>query len=114
MNEKLLIIQKMYDFVLWIYPLINRIPKSHRLILGRQIENLVISILISMIRANKTRGSHRQMLQQHVSDNLDCLRILVRLCKDLRFMSIAQYRNTVERLNEIGKMLHGWRKAGER
>lgn len=114
MYEKLLIIQKMYDLVLWIYPLVNRIPKSHRQVLGRQIEELAISILISMIRANKTRGSNRQMLQQQISDDLDCLRILVRLCKDLRFMSIAQYHNTAERLNEIGKMLHGWRKSGEK
>lgn len=114
MYEKLLIIQKMYDLILWIYPLVNRIPKSHRMILGRQLEELAISILIFMIRANKTRGSNRQMLQLQISDDLDCLRILVRLCKDLRFMSIAQYRNTAERLNEIGKMLYGWRKAGER
>jgi len=41
-----------------------------------------------VIKANKARGQSRLPLQLQVSDELDCLRILVRLTKDLRFMSV--------------------------
>jgi hypothetical protein len=112
-SEKLLIFQKTYDFILWFYPIINRIPKSHRLILGRQMEELAISLLILVIRANKTKDQDRLILQLKISDDLDCLRILVRLTKDLHFMSILQYQHTAERLNEIGKMLYGWTYANK-
>ena len=111
MSKQLLIYQKLYDFVLWMYPLINRIPKSHRLVLGRHIEELCISLLVLVISANKVRGQKRSALQIEISNKLDKLRILIRLSKDLRFISIRQYTYAAEKMNEIGKMLYGWMKS---
>jgi len=111
MEEKFILFQKTYDFLLWLYPIINRIPKSHRLVLGRHLEELAISLLIFVVKANKARGQSRLPLQLHVSDELDCLRILIRLTKDLRFMSIKQYTTGAEKINEIGRMLNAWMKV---
>ena len=111
MCEKLLIFQKTYDFLLWLYPIINRIPKSHGLVLGRHLEELAISLLIFVVKANKVRGQSRLSLQLQVSDELDCLRILVRLTKDLRFMSVRQYTIGAEKINEICRMLSAWMKV---
>ena len=111
MYEKLLIFQKTYDLLLWLYPIINRIPKSHRLVLGRSLEELALSLLILIIKANKARGHARTSLQLQISDDLDSLRILIRLTKDLRFMSIRQYTIGAEKTNEIGRMLNSWMKV---
>lgn len=111
MEEKFILYQKVYDFVLWLYPVINRIPKSHRLVLGRKLEELATSLLLLIIKANKIRGQERIMLQRKVSDELDCLRIFIRLTKDLRFMSVKQYTTGAERINEIGRMLSAWMKV---
>lgn len=108
MAEQLLIYQKLYDTILWLYPCINRIPKSHRLVLGRHIEQLSITLLLLVIKANKTRGQERFTLQEQISDELDCLRILIRLTKDLRFMSVKQYAFAADKLNELGRMMTGW------
>ena len=43
-----------------------------------------------------------------ISVELDKLRILIRLSKDLKFISIRQYGFGAEKINEIGKMLGGW------
>jgi len=111
MLERLFIFQKTYDLLLWLYPVINRIPKSHRLVLGRNLEELAISLLLLIIKANKARGNTRTALQLKISDDLDCLRILIRLTKDLRFMSIKQYAMGAEKINEISRMLSAWMKA---
>ena len=111
MLERLFIFQKTYDLLLWLYPVINRIPKSHRLVLGRNLEELAISLLLLIIKANKARGNTRTALQLKISDDLDCLRILMRLTKDLRFMSIKQYAMGAEKINEVGRMLSAWMKA---
>jgi len=111
MCEKLLIFQKTYDLLLWLYPVINRIPKSHRLVLGRELEEFGIALLVSMIKANKARGPMRTTLQLQISDDLDSIRILIRLTKDLRLMSIKQYTMGAERINEIGRMLSAWMKV---
>ena len=111
MSEKLLIYQKLYDLVLVIYPYINRIPQSHRQVLGKHLEELCISLLLLVIRANKAKWGSRTTLQLKISDELDSLRILIRLTKDLKFISVKQYTFASEKVNEIGRMLHGWMKC---
>lgn len=106
--EKLIIFQRIYDFLLWLYPLVNKIPKNHRIVLGRSIEEEGIKILLLSIQANKIRDETRKIIQQQISDELDKLRILIRLTKDLHFMSIGQYQYCAEKMNEIGKILYGW------
>lgn len=111
MHEKLLIFQKIYDLSLWLYPIINRMPKNHRQVLGKKIEKIGLFLLTDVIKANKLRGQARTIIQLQISENLDLLRILIRLTKDLRFMSVKQYANTAEKINEIAKMLQSWMKV---
>ena len=106
--EKLVLFQKSYDFLLWLYPLVSRLPKHHRAVLGRQIEELGLSILLHILSANIARGIKRKAIQLLISEELDKLRILIRLTKDLRFISIKQYIYAAEKVNEIGKILSGW------
>lgn len=116
MAEKLIIYQKFYDFVVWLYPVINRIPKSHRLVVGKHLEELCISLLLLLVKANRAKGQNRVALQSDISDELDYIRILIRLSKDLRFMSVKQYTLAAEKINEIGRMYASWVKinpAGE-
>lgn len=113
MSGQLIIYQKFYDLVIWLFPVINKIPRSHRQILGKHLEELCITILLLLIKANKSRGQIRTALQFNVSDELDSLRILVRLNKDLRFMSVKQYTFAAEKLNELGRMMSGWVKHQE-
>lgn len=108
MAEQLLVYQKLYDTVVWLYPCINRIPKSHRLVLGRHIEELCLSLLLLVVKANKARGEERWKLQQKISDDLDCLRIVIRLTKDVRCMSVKQYMLAAEKLNEVARLVTGW------
>ena len=111
MPEQFLIFQKIYDLVVSLYPIINHIPKSHRMVLGKFLEENCLTLLNQVTKANKTNGSVRESLQKEVSDSLDNLRILIRLTKDLRFLSIKQYTDVCEKLNEIGKMVYCWSKV---
>lgn len=109
--DNLIIFQKTYNFIKEIYPVINNFPKSHRPVLGRHIEKICIQILLLIIKANKLRDIQRSRLQDEISGQLDSLRILIRLSKDLKFISIGQYTVTAKQLNEISKMVYCWSKA---
>lgn len=108
MFEQLPIFEKTYQIIRWLYPTINKFPKSQRFVLGQQIENAALSILTGIIAANGERD--KVPVLKRVSASLDTLRILIRLAKDLEFMSVKQYAFAAERVNEIGKMLGGWMK----
>lgn len=53
-------------------------------------------------------------LQRNISRDLDIFRIMIRLMKDLRFMSVKQYEEGAERINEIGRMLSSWMRSSRR
>jgi four helix bundle protein len=107
MLEDLIIYQKTYDFILWLHPAVNKFPKSQRFVLGQRIENKALDLVQSIIIANAAREKTPILAQ--ASMELDELRILIRLAKDLHFLSVRQYGLAAEKLNEIGRMLAGWR-----
>jgi len=108
MPGQLIIFQKLYDLVVEMYPIINRIPKSHRMVLGKHLEDNCIVLLLLVTKANQAKDTNRRVLQDQICDNLESLRILIRLTKDLKFLSINQYALLEGKLNEIGKMLYCW------
>ena len=109
MFQNLPIFEKTYELILWLYPLINKFPKSQRFVLGQQIEIAVLEIMKSIIYANQEKC--KTPILSKISVDLDILRILIRLSHDLKFIGIRQYRFAAERINEIGKMLGGWLKS---
>lgn len=111
MFQDLVIFQKLYDLILWMYSLINKFPKKQRFVLGQQLENTLLEILKRIIQANQEKNKI-EILKQ-ISVDLDKFRILFRLAKDLRFMNIRQYQFGAEKINEIGKILGGWIKASK-
>ncbi|HOK20633.1 MAG TPA: diversity-generating retroelement protein Avd [Candidatus Paceibacterota bacterium] len=108
MLDDLIIFQKTYDLILWIFPMINRFPKKQRFVLGQQIENELLGIIKDIILVNNERN--KTEILKRISVRLDTLRILIRLAKDLKFLSIKQYENAAVKMNEIGKLLSGWMK----
>jgi hypothetical protein len=111
--EKFVLHRKTYDFILWLYPIIHRLPKNHRAVLGRKLEELALNLLLSLMKANKARGEERKQLQTVTSDALDYVRIMMRLAKDTRLISVKQYVLSAEKLNEIGRMLTSWMGTGK-
>lgn len=108
MFQNLAIFEKTYELILWLYPTVNKFPKSQRFVLGQRMETAILEILEGIIEANQERN--KVLYLKRVSVELDKLRILVRLSKDMRFISIKQYQFAAEKINEIGKMLGGWLK----
>ena len=103
------IFEKTYELILWIYPTVNKFPKSQRFVLGQKIEETVINILEGIILANQEQNKSFKL--RKISVELDKLRIFMRLSKDLKFISVKQYGFVSEKINEIGKMLGGWMKS---
>jgi len=112
MFQNLAIFEKTYELILWLYPTVNKFPKPQRFVLGQQIENAILKILQGIIEANQERNKIPYLKQ--ISVELDKLRILIRLSKDLKFISIKQYGFVANKVNEIGKMLGGWIKSNNR
>lgn len=55
MIEELIVYKKVYDFLLWVKPTVQRFQKVHKFSLGVQLENSVLDLLKSIVRANNSK-----------------------------------------------------------
>lgn len=105
MLHELKIFQKTYDLILYLYPVVNKFPKSEKFVLGQRIENTALNVLEGIIVANQEVDKEDRLKKTSVE--LEKLRIFIRLAKDLKFIGFKQYGHVSKMVNEIGKMLGG-------
>ena len=102
-------VTKAYDILLWLIGHVGKFPRSHRFVLGERIETRMLAVLEFLVRAAYAREK-RGYLEQANAD-LQVLRLLVRLGKDLGFTSGKQYEFISRELVDLGRQIGGWRKA---
>lgn len=109
MASNLTIYQKTYDFYLYIQAPLRQLPKHEKFVLGQQIRESLLAILRKIIITNKTRNKLPMLFE--IDTELEVLRTLIRMTRDLKYMPIKQYGMCAFYADEIGKMLGGWIKA---
>lgn len=103
--EKLILSQKLYDFLLYIYPVIAKFPKHEKFTLQTQLKNCVIDMARLVIKANKSTTKKSHLYEADVL--LEEMKMLIRLSHDLRYINPHQYGVICGKIAEIGKLLGG-------
>lgn len=106
--DKLIVFKKTYDFLIWLYPCLDKFPKSQKFVLGNRIMENVLDFLEILIETNN--AYEKKDLLKKASIKLDEIRVLFRLAKDLRLINLKRYQVACEKINELGRILGGLRK----
>ncbi len=109
MLNDLKIFQKIYDFLVWLKPTVQRFSKAYKYSLGIQLENETILLLKQIIKANMQRGSKKADIEQGFV-SYEVIKVMVRLCYDYKLLNEKQYEYASKLLVEIGSLLGGWYK----
>ena len=104
--DKLVLYQKTYDFLLYIYPVVAKFPKYEKFTLQTQIKNCVIDFQRHVIKANKSTTKKSHLYEADVL--LEELKMLIRLSHDLRYINPKQYGVICGKVTEIGALLGGF------
>jgi hypothetical protein len=105
MNE-LPVIQKTYDFVKWFVPILNKLPRDHKFILGDRMITEVYELLEGLLKARYTK--EKLIKLQGLNSELDILRYQTRLLYDFELISFKRYQYINQQLQGIGIELGGW------
>lgn len=105
-------VSKMYDFILWVLPHVEKFPRSHRFTLGDRLELTALEVLELLIEAAYTQEKNALLTSANVQ--IEKLRFLVRLAKDLHVLSLGAYEQAARMLYEVGSLLGGWLKQQQR
>ena len=106
MNENYPIIVKTYNLTKWYIEKLSRLPRNHRFTLGEKIQQSLLDLL--MLLSDAIYSKNKKPILQEANKELEKLRILSRLMKDLNLLPRDSYRFVSSSIDEIGKMLGGW------
>lgn len=109
MNQDYPVIVKTYNLTLWYIKKLNSLPKNHRYTLGEKIQNTLLNLLL--ILSDTIYSKEKKPLLQKANKEIEKLRLLTRLLKDLAIISTDNFRFIVSSINEIGQMVGGWMKS---
>ena len=101
----------MYRFLLWLVPAVDKLPRSQRFLLGDRIEATALDVLECLIEATYSRN--RRPLLSHANLGIEKLRFLFRLAYDLHHLDVRRFEHAARSLDEIGRLIGGWRKADD-
>jgi hypothetical protein len=104
--SELPIIQKTYDLIKWYVPILNRLPRDHRFMLGNRIITGLYELLEGLIRARYSANKLPQL--EMLNSQLDILRHQTRLLLDFQLIAAQRYEYAGQLLNGIGLDLGGW------
>ena len=102
------IIHKTYDFYLSWHLISKTLPKIDRYCLGTKCDNLIVDFFILLFKANRKYNYERINLLNTASDQLDLLKVIIRLLKDSSAIEEKEYLLLQIQIQEIGCQLGGW------
>ena len=104
--DSMILYQKAYDFLKYIYPILAQFPKFEKFALQTQIKTAIFEMMKNIIRFRKT-GTKSHIYAADVE--LDFLRTLIRLSYDLEYKAMGKHRYEAASryLAELGKITGG-------
>lgn len=97
-----------YDLLSVATDYVINMPRPIKASLGNRVTELCVEIVLLILRANcaGNKVPHLTILLERAEE----LNLLLRLCRDKRFISTGQYAKAIELTASIGKQANGWRK----
>ncbi len=104
---------KTYDFLLWLIPLTLKFPKSQRFLLAERLSGMALDFYDLIIAAVQQPQVQAQKLDE--ADRLLAkIRLYVRLSHDLACLSLGQYEHAARLMDELGRLIGGWKRKESR
>jgi hypothetical protein len=139
-TEPAVVVQKAYDWSLWIVPKVEKFPKSYRFSIGQSLVTASTELLLNLVDA--TFEQHAQVVAAEprlngwvppmfgAAPGVPCayqarnagslaaavrevnrVRYLARLAKDLHAITVENHEFAAKAMDEIGRMTGGWLKS---
>lgn len=109
LSHELPIYKDTYKLILLIYERTKDFSREYKYTLGQDMKRDGLQLVRSIYRAN--RAENKKVHLEEFLDNFEILKLEIRLCVDLKILSIKKQSQTTALLESIGKQITGWKKA---
>lgn len=109
LHKDLPIYKVAYDLLSTITDLAKNMPRDFKQSIGGKLRDEAVEIVVLIFRANVAREKVPHLLD--LIERLQVVELLIRLARDKRLISTAQYAAAIELSNSAGKQAGGWRRS---
>jgi hypothetical protein len=95
--------------MLWLLPATVKFPRQHRFVLAEAIQRSALQLHEALTEAALSKRPQGGL--QRADIELSKLRVYLRLSRDLELLKTSQYKYASAMVDEIGRLLGGWRKT---
>ncbi len=109
LHSKLPIYKVSYDLLQLVTDVTQHYPRNFQRSMGGKLRDECVGLLVQIYRANSAADKvpHLALLLER----LQVMELLLRLSRDMRFISVAKYAAAIELTDNIGKQANGWKKS---
>jgi hypothetical protein len=76
---------------------------------GEKLKNETLALILLVYRANSSK--EKVEIIQHAREQIELIRLLIRLLKDLKQISLKSFVRINEQIENVSKQLSGWQKS---
>ncbi len=99
-----------YDLLLLVFEIVKSFDKQYKYTLWDKIKNEVTELITSIYRANSSFDERLKNIKK-AREQVEVLRLYIRLSKDLRIINIKIFANTSIKIETLSKQLFAWWKT---
>ena len=99
-----------YDLLLQLYERSASFSREYKFTLGEKLKNEATELLLNIYKANKSSAEEKQLHIENARQNIEVLRLMLRLCKDLKVLGIKAFVFLNIKVEELSKQLASWQK----
>ena len=109
--QQMPIFSRTFDFLSWLLPATNHFPRSQRHAFTHRLLNAAFDLRERLEEANFRSGQARRQKLIEADEALSHVRLYLRLAAQWQWLSTGQYEHVAGMVEEIGRLLGGWKKA---
>ncbi|MCC8146605.1 MAG: four helix bundle protein [Bacteroidales bacterium] len=98
-----------YDLILQIFASSRHMQRDYRFTLGETMKVELIALITNIYRAN-SRYQKKKLIAD-ARENLEVIRLLLRLCMELKQIPLNIFASANEKMESISKQLTAWEKS---
>ena len=110
-HKEMPIFTRTFDMITWLVPASVHFPRAHRHTFTQRLLDAAFTLRERLEEAQLLRGEARQERLQRADEALAHVRVYIRMAAKWRWLSLNQYEHVSRMLEEIGRLLGGWKKA---
>ncbi len=105
------IVERYYEFCVWLLPKISKFQKDQKYILGVRLQNNALDALEYILDAALSNKSNKRQYLEKAILKLEHVRFALRLSVQVRMINAKSYAYGSGQILSISKILGAWNKA---